>query len=132
MGKVYYTLLGGGVEPTEKPEEAAIREVKEESTIIITNPRLVFVEETGDIFGSQYIYLCDYVSGEPNLPAESEEAFWSKDGINTYQPIWFPYEKLSEIPFLPKLLKEVLTRARTEGFPDKPFHFSSKHAERLN
>ena len=37
------------------------------------NPRLVFVENAGDIYGMQYIYLCEYVGGEPALNPESDE-----------------------------------------------------------
>ncbi len=131
MGQEYYTLLGGGIEAMETPEAAALREVREESGVIIANPRLVFVEESGT-FGMQYIYLCDYVSGEPSLPDDSEEAFWSTEGVNTYTPLWLPFDKLDDIPFVSPLLKEVLIRAKTDGFPDKPFQFSSKHAVRLS
>lgn len=132
MGKDYYTLLGGGIEQGESPEETTIREVKEESGIVIDSPRLVFVEDAGDPFGTQHVFLCRYVSGEPKLPAESEEAFWSTEGKNTYQPMWFPFDKLETIPFVSPLLKELLIRARQEGFPDKPFEFSSRHAARVS
>ena len=132
IDREYYTLLGGGVEQGETTEQAALREVKEESGIIVANPRLIYVEEAGDPFGMQYVYLCDYVSGEPALPADSEEAFWSTPGKNTYEPCWFDYKKLDDIPFVSPLLKEALIKARTSGFPDEPMQFSSKHAERLS
>ncbi len=132
MGQDYYTLLGGGIEQGEQPEETVVREVKEESGLVIDSPRLVYIEDAGDPFGIQYVFLCNYVSGEPQLPKESEEAFWTTAGKNTYEPMWFPYEKLETIPFVSPLLKELLIRARQEGFPDKPFEFSSRHAARVS
>ncbi|CAN5457392.1 hypothetical protein BH10PAT3_BH10PAT3_7160 [soil metagenome] len=132
MGQEYYTLLGGGVNPGEKPEAAALREVIEESTVVAGGPSLVFIEEAGDPFGPQYIYLCDYISGEPRLPAESEEAFWSTEGKNTYEPMWFPFSDLGTIPFVSPLLREALIIARDKGFPEKPYEFSSQHASRLS
>lgn len=132
LGKTYYTLLGGSVERGEDPADAALREVREESGVSINNPRLVFIEDAGDPFGLQYIYLCDYQSGEPELPADSEEAFWSKPGTNTYTPQWLPIARLSEVPFVSPLLKEALQMALAHGWPKEPYRFSSKHSARLS
>lgn len=132
VDKEYYTLLGGGVNNDEQPEDAAIRETMEESGVSIKSPRLMYVEEAGEPFGDQYIYFCDYVSGDPKLPDDSEEAYWSIPGKNTYEPVWFPFSKLQEIPFVSPLLREALVLARDKGFPNEPFHFSSKHADRLS
>lgn len=131
LGKVYYTLLGGTVEKTETADVAAVREVREESGIDVANPRLVFIEEAGDPFGTQYVYLCDYVSGEPYLPEDSEEAYWTTEG-NTYTPQWLPIEKLAEVPFVSPLLKEALMMAFQHGWPKEPYTFSSKHSQRLS
>lgn len=132
VGKTYYTLLGGTVERGEEPPAAALREVREESGVVIRQPRLVFIEEAGDPFGTQYIYLCEYESGEPSLPADSEEAFWSKPGMNTYTPQWLPVAKLAEVPFVSPLLKEALLMALEHGWPKEPYQFSSKHSSRLS
>ena len=56
---------GGRVEEGETPEDTVLREVTEETTVRIANPKLVYVEEPNDgRWGTQYIYLCEYVSGE--------------------------------------------------------------------
>jgi len=99
LGREYYTLPGGRVEPGETPDACAIREVREESTLVVKNPKLVFLEEAGDPFGTQHIYVCEYVSGEPVLPDDSEEKFWTIPDKNTYEPMWFPHEKLKDIVF---------------------------------
>lgn len=132
MDKTYYTLLGGTVEPNESADTAAVREVREESGIEVANPRLVFVEDAGDPYGPQHVFLCDYVSGEPALPADSEEAFWTKPGLNTYKPQWMPVAKLKQSPFVSPLLKEALLMALQHGWPKEPYHFSSKNASRLS
>jgi 8-oxo-dGTP pyrophosphatase MutT (NUDIX family) len=132
LDREYYTLLGGTIKPMEQPAAAALREVLEESGVVVNNPRLVFEEDAGDPFGPQHIFMCDYVSGDPKLPAESEEAFWTTPGKNTYEPLWFPFDSLQDIPFVSPLLKEALLIARDKGFPSEPYHFSTRHATRLS
>lgn len=132
MGQEYYTLLGGTIERDETPEAAAVREVAEESTVVVDQPRLVFVEDAEQPFGPQYIYLCRYVSGEPNLPPDSEEAYWTTPGKNTYEPRWLPVTELANIPFVSTLLKEAVIMALSHGWPKEPYHFSSKHSARLS
>ncbi len=132
IDKEYYTLPGGRVEPGEDPASAAIREVAEETSITVQSPRLIYLEDSGDPYGMQHVYMCDFVSGEPLLSPDSEEAFWTSPGKNTYEPLWFPIEKLTDIPFVSPLLKEALIEAFTNGFPDTPRQFSSRHAQRLS
>lgn len=132
IDKTYYTLLGGTVEHGETAAEAAVREAREESGVVVSNPRLVFVEDAGDPYGPQHVHLCDYVSGEPELPADSEEMFWTKPGVNTYEPMWLPLDKLGETPFVSPLLKEAILMALASGWPAEPYHFSSKNAHRLS
>lgn len=132
IDREYYTLPGGTVEKTETPDQAAIREIKEESTIDIANPRLVFIEDAGEPYGTQYVYLCDYVSGEPVLPEDSEEAFWTVPGKNTYEPMWMDIAKLSDVDFVSPLLREAVVMGIKSGWPKEPYKFSSKHAQRLS
>ena len=60
FGQEYYTLPGGGIDPGETAEHALLREIHEETTLSAVNPRLVIVEDSGDPYGMQYIYLCQY------------------------------------------------------------------------
>ncbi len=131
-GKEYYTLPGGGVERNETLEAAAIRETAEETSIIIDNPKLVFVEQAEAPFGPQNIFLCHYISGEPYLPPTSEEAFWSTPGMNTYEPLWLPIDELKKVPFVSELLKRAVLDGLEKGFPETPYNFSSKHSSRLS
>ncbi len=132
MGKQYYTLPGGTVENGETADQAAIREVAEESTIKIDQPRLVFIEDAGKPFGEQYVYLCNYISGEPVLPDDSEEAYWTIPDKNTYEPMWIETNRLGDIDFVSPLLGEALVMGLKHGWPKEAYKFSSKHSERLS
>lgn len=120
FGKEYYTLIGGAVELGEPLQTALHREVTEESTITIANPRLVFVEDAGEPYGEQYVYLCEYVDGEPALHSNSEEAKISAMGQNTYIPMWLPTGELANVNFVSGSLKEALLHGLEQGFPDEP------------
>ena len=45
FGQQYYALVGGGIDSGETPEQALVREVKEETSLNISRYRMVFVEE---------------------------------------------------------------------------------------
>lgn len=124
FGHQYLSLIGGEVEIGEKLEDALYREVLEESSINIANPRLVIDEGAGEIYGRQYIYLCDYVSGEPKLDPNSIEIKISAAGKNTYKPRWVSLNDLPSSKMLPHELKETLLKFLNEGFPDKPYSLS--------
>lgn len=120
FGKEYDTLPGGNIEVGETPEQALQREVSEETSIIIDNHRLVFVEDAGDPYGVQYIFLCNYVSGEPRLAEDSEEAHINKLGQNLYDPRWVRLTELPDMPFLSEKLKAAILSAVKTGFPEQP------------
>jgi 8-oxo-dGTP diphosphatase len=119
FGTEYETLPGGGVEIGEEPEAAIVRELAEETSITISNHRLVFIEEAGNPFGTQLIYLCEYVSGEPKLAEDSEESQINKLGHNLYEPKWVPLESLPKLPFVSEKLKVAIIDGVKNGFPDQ-------------
>jgi len=120
FGKEYDTLPGGGIDIGETPEQAIIRELHEETGIDVVLGRLVIVEDAGDPFGVQYIYLCNYQAGEPTLHPDSDEAKINKLGQNMYKPMWLPLSNLSAAPFFSEKLKPVLIKGIIEGFPETP------------
>ena len=126
-GRKYMVTPGGRIEDGEKPEETVLREVLEETTVEVSNPRLVFVEEPNDgVWGTQYIYICDYVSGEPKLNPDSEEYQYQKMGYGTYEPLWLVYSELdnSEYPLKSARLGDEIRQALKDGFPDTPKHWA--------
>lgn len=124
FGTEYYSLIGGAIGWGETPTQSLFREIKEESGVVVTNARLVIVQEAGDPYGTQYIYLCEYVSGEPVLDPTSPEAAINKLGQNIYTPTWLELSKLHEVNFVAKVLKEPILEGATHGFPDEPIEIS--------
>lgn len=119
FGLKYYTLIGGGVDVGENNEQALLREVAEETGIDLVNPRLVFIDEAGEIYGTQYVYLCNYVGGDPALNANSEEYKINQLGKNLYEPMWLPINELKGSSFRSDKLKEALLEYLPKGFPNE-------------
>lgn len=78
----YFVFPGGGVEENESLEEALRREMKEELSIDIENPKLIFELENqfGDQYGGQmkgypneHYYLIKSFSGKPELGGPEKE-----------------------------------------------------------
>lgn len=94
-GSGYWSTPGGYLDFGESPEACALREVKEETGLDITN--VTFRAVTNDLFaaeGKHYMTLWmegAYASGEAvvNAPYESAEVGW------------FAWDELPEPPFLP-------------------------------
>ncbi len=118
FGHEYYTLPGGGVHGGEANIAALNREMAEETSVQISAPKLVFTEDAGAPYGVQYVYLCDYTSGEPALHPASEEAKINALGNNIYTPQWMPLSDLEKVPFLSTKLQAAIGDAIKSGFPE--------------
>lgn len=125
FGTRYDTLPGGNIEVGETPEQALRRELQEETMVVFKDPRLVFIEHSDPMYGDQYIFLCEYVSGEPQLHPDSEEQRINRLGKNTYQPGWLPLDRLAGSPFLSDKLQHKLLEGVSHGWPENVEEFSS-------
>lgn len=126
FGQEYYILVGGGVDIGETEEQSLFREIKEETGIQVSNPILVYIEKTDEMYGTQYVYLCDYVSGEPNLAPDSIEAEISQKGENTYESMWVSLKDFETLNFRSENLKQHLLTGLKDGWPSQPVEFSTE------
>lgn len=124
FGQEYYTLIGGGVDLGENQPQALFREVKEETGLEVSNPRLVVTETEDKFYGPQFVYLCDYLSGEPKLSPDADEARINELGKNTYTPMWLPLGKLPQVAFKSSQLQKALLEYLPKGFPAEPIVIS--------
>lgn len=101
-----YHIPGGGVELGETPENAVIREIKEETGFEISNPRFAGMLST--FFTSTHktkhkssvhaqslllYYLCDITGGEMSLDGQEEDE--KEYGLT---PEWVSINKLNTVP----------------------------------
>ncbi len=98
-----YELPGGGVDLGEAPEETVIREIKEETGIDATNPKLVkhattfFTHHEPD--GTHHkqslilFFMCDYIGGELSLDGLMED---EKSSVEMGE--WVPVGDLDSAP----------------------------------
>lgn len=77
-GLAYWVIPGGGIEGSESEEECVIREMKEETNLIVTVERLIFDEPSppGGVYKWRKTFICHPVSGEasPGYEPEPEAA----------------------------------------------------------
>ncbi len=120
FGKVYYTLPGGGVDMGENTEQALVRELSEETSLQTGENQLVFIEQSGEPYGTQYVYLVAYAGGEPQLDPSSDEAIINTLGQNLYEPIWLTLNEFSNVQFVSPSLQQAVMSGIQHGFPEKP------------
>lgn len=99
----FFSILAGFVESAETLEQAAIREVKEEVGVDITNLRYVGSQPWPFPHSLMAGFIADYTDGKIVCqPQEIEEAYW------------FDLDKLPEIPPQQTLSGEIIRRLQAE------------------
>lgn len=120
FGHQYYCLVGGGIDAGETADQTLVREVREETGLQVTSQRLVYIEEAGAPYGTQYHFLCEFTDGDVRLSPNSIEAQLNKAGQNLYEPVWLPISKLASVPFRSATLQKELLIGLRDGFPAQP------------
>ena len=104
-GLHYFTFPGGGVEDGETVEEAAIREMKEETGLSVEAIRKIAeIQFNGN---PQSYFLAKRIGGEFGSGAGEEYgAYDPKHG--TYHPLWMPVSEILTNNVLPREVAEIV------------------------
>jgi len=119
-GNHYFVFPGGGADEGETPEEAAVREMEEETGVRVVVRQKVIEIHFG--LSTQHYFLVKRVSGEYGTGSGEEyDPEPENPARGTYLPIWMPIKELSEYENIyPADIKELVLRSRISGWPDEP------------
>jgi len=94
----WLSIPGGGLDPEETPEQAVVREMKEELGIDVNIKSLLVIQDVPSDESRHYYFLCTIRSGEPHIQEESEEYERMQGKFpNTYALEW-THENSAELP----------------------------------
>ena len=105
-GQEYAVLPGGGIEPGEAPEQAAVRELAEECSLSGTVVRHLFDGAHGGRPAAYF--LVDVPEGEPVLGGDEAEEN-SED--NRFRPLWATAGELPLLGLLPEGIADLVVDA---------------------
>ena len=110
----YWTLPGGGVEASETPTQAVIREVLEETGLSASPVRYLFTEEYDHIVCECYL-LTAPVAAEAILGSDPEEADLPAEQRMLKQVAWQPLEQVRDDAQVAKVLRALSHDLTDEG-----------------
>lgn len=103
QGLDYATLIGGGIEEGETPEQAALRELYEEATLTGT-----IVEQLPDAVPDEQLVFLVRAQGQPALggPEQGRSNSW-----NRYIPSWVGVSEIDDIGLRPRGVVDIIRTA---------------------
>ena len=121
-GRHYFVLPGGHVDTNETPEQAVVREVREETGLDVVVEKVLYTS-SDDIYGNdQQIFLCTYQGGEPELQPDSIEAQLEAQGeMQQWRPAWFDMASMGDKTVYPTGLLRYLTEDKALNYHHNPY-----------
>lgn len=107
-GEKYYVIPGGKVEPNEKPEETVVREVFEETSVVIKPMEYLGCFSYTDKERKHHLFLGEYVSGEPKLGDYIEMEKMRNDPTELYRPEWIELKNVESFVIRPDATTDFL------------------------
>lgn len=117
--KEFWVFPGGGKEDNETVEEAVVREIKEEASIVCNVLQLLYTHIYPDLGHKQFYYLCKHVSGNPKL-GNYNEFQTMKEENQTYHPEWVSIDKLPSLLLYPLEIRDWLIKDYDNNFENTP------------
>ncbi len=110
-GHEYYAIPGGTIEKNETPEQTAIREIKEETSLDIELDKLLW--EYDDTYAYCYYFSVKNISGKDELGGPELEI---SNSNNHYNLEWVDIAKIDKIALYPleiaKRIKNTFTNKK--------------------
>lgn len=117
-GRHYFTFPGGGLDAGETPQQAVVREVREELGVQVRVLRQVAkVWFRGN---PQFFFLVEQVGGEFGTGTGEEYAPDHDPARGSYVPIWMLLADVSANPVLPQQVATLVVKSHPKAWPAEP------------
>jgi 8-oxo-dGTP diphosphatase len=115
----YWVVPGGSVESREYIEDAATREILEETNVACELLWELYESNNPDSGRIAHYFVARWLSGEPTLGPGPESKRASED--NVYTPKWVKIDEVAHLPLFPTIIRMRLAQDLRAGMLEQPF-----------